>query len=500
MAQEGSQWPSSGTPYWQNGMDTAVIELQKGYYHLWSKSRVINNAWMTEVEFTIVDKMGEPVTDVIRLTDHSGVVSPTFDIKPAVAANAEGQVGVAWYRRIANTNDEINHNIYFAILDSQGSMITGPTNLTLNDGWESPGVLNVPSFDSPRIAASDDGRFFLAWEQTHEEITGTVQDIYYDIRDSSGSLISGPLNLTHGIPDVTGNLSPALTELRGNKFLLYWIRRYPEDDDVFYTVLDSDGDTIRDIDNLSDNERTTDWLTFAASELSDGRILVTWKAWGCSESEHLGRIRYAILASTNYQRLGQAKCLQDVGIASGGDWGVSIAADADKHGIVSWTDENSADRQYLYYSLIDHKGNVVTRPMIFYRSPAKSLITGYEGYASSSRLFIDGVVTFDGIGYDKPGNSTAFVGIHYQNDGTITATNVVMTATLPTGLVYVSDTNPVFSHYHRQPGYLGTSYPTTSWQRSIPPSSSLIRKRKIRRFLPDYLNPEIERTRSKPEQ
>jgi hypothetical protein len=442
FAEPNANWLKKQTNDSYNGTGAAIAELPMGYIYTWSKSRLINGSWNTEIEYLLTDKSGSPFSEIFKLTDHSTSPLPIHDIKPVVALTPEGVIGVAWHRQIFSDKDVVNHNIYLALLDQSGKVIYGPSNITLNSGWVTPTSTGIPSFDSPRIAGTGDERFFLAWHSYLEEIDGSVRDIFYTVRGTNGEKLVDNTNFTNDLPDDIGYSSPTVAAVTPNRVVLAWVQRRPVDDDVFYAVLDSNGNIIKDVRNLSRNEREIDWLTLDSVELSDGNILIAWKAWGCSEHEYAGRIKYAILGA-QYNRTGQPVCLGDPGIAATGDWGVSVAADSDGNAIITWTDEDQFERHHFYYALVDGKLNIITQPMIFHRTETPPFSTSYEGYAITSRLYVDGKVAFGNSNYHALSDQTAKVSVNFGNQGTMPVSSATLTVTIDTGLTYESDTATV---------------------------------------------------------
>lgn len=442
FAEPNANWLKKQTSDSYDGTGAAIAELPMGYIYTWSKSRLINGSWNTEIEYLLTDKSGSPFSGIFKLTDHSTSPMPIHDIKPVIALTPDGVIGVAWHRQIFSDTDVVNHNIYLALLDQSGKVIVGPSNITLNSGWVTPTSKGIPGFDSPRIVGTGDDRFFLAWHSYFDENNGSVRDIYYTVRGPNGEILVGITNFTNDLPDDIGYSSPTATAVTPDRVVLAWVRRRPVDDDIFYTVLDSDGNTIKMIRNLSMNEQEIDWLTLDSVELSDGNILIAWKAWGCSEHEFAGRIKYAILGA-QYNRTGQPVCLGDPGIAATGDWGVSVAADSDGNAIITWTDEDQFERHHFYYALVDGKLNIITQPMIFHRTETPPFSTSYEGYAITSRLYVDGKVEFGSSEYHVPSDKPVKVTLNISNQGTMPLSGAVLTATIDAGLSYESDTAPV---------------------------------------------------------
>jgi hypothetical protein len=430
------------------GQNPAIAETLNGYALVWSRWRFINDRWISELEYTLTDKYGNTIKPVSRLTDHSSAARRTHDFRPVITASAGGNIAITWYREQIDDEDEVNQNIFLAIIDELGNVVFGPENLTNNTAWGPVGASNVPQYNMPRIASTGDDHFFTAWNYTlgNPDISA-VRDIYFDIRASNGDPVTTTVNLTNDLPDLNGNVSPVLASVTGNRVLVAWVFREPENDDVFFTVLDSDGNTVKETQNLSTDDRVIDWVTFDAQELYTGRIIVAWKAWGCSSTDDDGRIRYATISNA-YRRIGQPKCLSKESLAVGGDWGVSMAVDADDNLSFTWTDDwtylqNSDAKPNLYYALLDKNGAVNVKPMIIYRTleGKASLSINHEGYGSASRIFVDSFVAAGPISNDPQDPKMVEIMVRYGNQGTGPTSGLVLTSTLDPNLTYQGSTS-----------------------------------------------------------
>lgn len=437
LAEPNFQWTKKTTSDDYDAIGAAVVETPAGYAYVWSKWRFNNGQWMSEIEYLLTDKSGQPTTPIIQLTDHSTATLATQDLRPTIAATPEGYLGISWQRQIFDRSGAVNSNIYFATTDPSGQLLINPTNITMISGWVTTSTLDIPVVDFSRVAGTHDERYFFAWQSSHEEAGGGVRDIHYAVRDRSEDTFTGTTNYTNDVPDDIGYASPIVTDLTNNRVLLTWVRRSPEDDDIYYAIINSDGSVFRPTNNLSRSEKVVDWFTSSATELSDGRILVAWNAWGCSESNFSGRTKMAVLGA-NYNPNGNPVCLEDdAGIAIGGDYGVSLAADSDTNAIITWTDANQNERRHLYYALVDSHLRVQTEPMIYHRSEVPPFSMSWEGFANTSRLYIDGSAKFSTDGYLPQEGEDAEVTIFYGNAGTVAASSGILTATLHPGLSYV---------------------------------------------------------------
>jgi len=378
---------------------------------------------------------------VSKLTGHSGATVSTYDYDPAVAVAPNGRIGVLWYRDLWNdATTQSNYNIHFAVLDATGNVVVSPLNLTNNAAWGTWGDLNVPRFYSPRIVATTDNRFALAWLREHQESAGYVDDIYYAVRDSSGGEVRGITRFTADTPGWNdGYSTPTLARLSADRALLAFQRW---GNDVYFAVLDSAGNAIQPMTNLSNDGSNQGGWNPAAAQLADGRIVVAWTSGSSSPND---RIRFAVLDAA-WNRIAGPTVLDTPAALTGSDY-VSVAADASGRAILTWMDSDRNYRANLHYALVDGAGSVLTPPMIFRTGQGTnpSIATSYEGYGNTSYSWtlpvgVDGAAAFGSAAFAGAAGRAVYLDMRYANHGATTATAVTLSADLDANLAYVSDT------------------------------------------------------------
>lgn len=474
LAQPAGQATRKATAAPRYGDDLAVAETPtKGFVYAWRVGRCIDNAcniYAYEIEYALVSQTGNALRGATKLTDHSGATVRTYDSEPAVAVTPDGRIGVLWERYLYDQGaSTYNFNLHFAVLDAAGNVLTPPISITNNAEWGAWDALSQPHFDSPRIAPTGNNRFVLAWTRSHRDTSGEVQNIYYAIISSGGTQIKTPTQLTgvtvsagpadqpagdvlFGLfdspitPPSQQHSQPALASLSGNRVFLSWERREGGNDDVLFAVLGSDGGIVKGITDLSQDEGVTDWNNWDVTQLSDGKIVAVWEAWGCYPDEWRPRIRYAVLDSS-FNRLVAPRCLGRAESALTGEGNVSVTADAAGRAIFTWMDRGGSERQNLYYALVDGGGNVVTPAMIFRTDTAvpPDIFTSYHGYGNAPYSWVppagvDGYITAAAAGAGSIGGFGR-VTVSYGNNGAQVANSVLLETTLPSGLTYDSDTS-----------------------------------------------------------
>jgi hypothetical protein len=432
----------------------AVIEAANhDLVYSWTRSRCYDNpctrdGW--EVEFTILDPYGETVTPIKSLTDFSNAAHFTFE-EATTAALGDGHIGFLSrrYQHERGTN-RFNFNIYWTVVNQTGDIVVGPVNLTDNTVWGVWGAQDVPVFWSPQISAIGHDRFVLAWVRHMPTADGDHNEIYYSVRSSSGAEVKPVTLLASGTPGASMHVAPALAAVQGDRALLSWSWRRPGNDQIVYTVLDSNGAVVRPTVELSAADQVTDWDNMDAVQLANGAIVAVWQAWGCVPGEWRPRIRMAVL-DAGFNPVGPPQCLITPSGSSYGDLRASVvAADAD-HAAITWQGDTVAAPNHLFYAVVYSSGTVTTAPTIFLTNPGPYywlLTNGVNGYSSAPVTWQppDGmdsaVALYNPMRGITPGGVTT-VEVRLTGRGAAPATGVTLTATLDPRLRYVGDSSGV---------------------------------------------------------
>ena len=374
------------TPSFYYGYDSAVAELGNGnLLYTWDKYRCldVNNCveFTNEIEFSVANACGQSITGIRKLADHSTAIIDTRDYDASTAVAPNGKVGIIWRRFRHNDAGDSNYNIYFSILDSYGNSLMAPINLTNSTTWGNSSDLNINYFSDPLIVAAADNRFVLAWEKEQQESGGWVNDIYYAVYNSNGNPVKNSTKLTNDTPGISGYILPRLAALSSSRAILTWVNRLDGNDDVYYAAINSSGTLLKTATNLSVDESVVDWWNGDVVQMSDGRVLVAWEAWGCFPGEWTARVRFAILDNA-YNTVVPATCLNSEPVAAERDGYISLAADDAGNAILTWINGPS---DTLYYALLKSSGALVTPPMPFYA--AKESFTSSGTFSLNSHGF-----------------------------------------------------------------------------------------------------------------
>jgi hypothetical protein len=442
--------PENDYAYYQ-----AIAETpDHGFVSAWMKGRWGADFYVYEIEYMLVNRYGETIHEVTRLTDLSQATTYAYDESPAIAVTPDGHIAISWYRRLYNSsNGQSNYNIYLAILDSTGNVVSGPANVTNNNAWGTSSDLYVPQVLSQHLAATGNNRFLLTWEQSYYAPPSgnctsycSVEDVLYAVYNSDGGLVKSPTPLTNDIPGwEEGYSTPGVTALANDRFFVTFTRN-GSNNDLLFAVLDSNGSTVQGITNISTDGNA--WYEGAsdAVQLANGNIAVAWNSY---DGDLNYPIRFAVL-NANYGLVSGPTQLSNAA-AIFGEAFVSVTADQAGHAILTWMDYNFDYRPNLYYALVNSNGTIVTSPMVYRTSESlsnnyiASSFTG-EGNASynwSPPVGVDGAIhSAPEVAGGAPGG-VATVGFVEANHSGSMATSVVLTATLDSDLTYISDSSGV---------------------------------------------------------
>jgi hypothetical protein len=449
-----AQAVKKATADYHYGNRVAVAEGSNGnLIYAWDKGRCLNyncspSGYVYEVEYAILNQYGELVHAATKLVDNSSALDTTYDFDPAVAVAPDGDIGVTWIHELAHytgSTYQYNYNVFFAILDSAGNRVSGPTNLTNNGAWFSygqPGA-GVESMNHPAIAATGDNRFVLAWGRYSYAGNGCSNNCYpeeilYAAQATNGVVVRAATLLESVAPGSSDYYySPALTRLTGNRALF----TFAQNGDIKFLVLDSGGNTVKGKTSITAGGGTYNYNPDAA-QLSDGDTVVAWTA-----SSNSGSISFAVL-DASYSLASGPTTLANPAAATGSDY-VSVAADGAGHGVLTWMDYDYSYRRNLYYALVNGSGSILTNPMIFRTgggSPpsiqSSDIGYGNTSYSTAVAAGVDAWIQAPAMNGAAPGGG-GILPIKYGNHGATTATPVTITATLGVSVTYLSDTSGV---------------------------------------------------------
>ncbi len=427
-------WPDTQTSInatpsqeWLWGYDPSVVETaDQNFVYVWEDGY--------NLRYTLLDQYGQVIKPVYDLAKQDTSVNYSYDTAIALAAAPDGRIGITWYRfrSIYRDNQSLNnYNIWFAILNPDGSFAYGPASLTNNTAFVPYGNDLVRTV-SPTIAASGDNRFMLSWNQYYQPGGYYLYENYYTIRSSTGSLVTPINKMADGIPGTLSYESPKVTSLTNNRFLLAYssYQSNPYRNGIFYCIYNSNGDLL-----MPETDSDLYGYQIDAVQLTGGNVLLA--------TDSYDSIRYTILEANSLVPLDSYAPLSHAS-AEGGT-AVSVTVDSDNHAILTWKDDLS---RYLYYALLGANGTVINGPSI-YRSAQLGdnnayLETSSNGHGITTNSWepltdVDALVDFNALRYGAKPGGTASVWLNYANHGVTSATNPVLTLSIPAGLTYLGN-------------------------------------------------------------
>lgn len=146
---------------------------------------------------------GQPVGGEIRISERTGQ-------RPAVAANAQGRVLVAW-----DAPDASETGVFARLLDASANPV-GPEFRVNTDTQHRQG--------RAAVAADPAGDFFVAWQGEHPDIWRGFFYLYGQAVGSNGNLVGPQVRLYRGsLGEGHPQIAPALAATPSGHFLLTWL-------------------------------------------------------------------------------------------------------------------------------------------------------------------------------------------------------------------------------------------------------------------------------------
>ncbi len=211
---------------WVSFSPVIVVDSDENVHIVWSDNREKYDVF--NLYYTKLSKDGRKLVNDIKITENEG----HWSVEPSIALDSHDNIHIIW---VDNRNGLAGGgwDIFYKKLDNQGKTIVDDLQLTYNTFWDL----------SPSIALDPMDNIHLAWAQNRED----SWEIFYMKLNNEGNKMS-ERRLTF---DPTNSESPYIAIDSNNNIHIVWTnwdQAWPTFNmiEIYYTKLNSDGDTIID--------------------------------------------------------------------------------------------------------------------------------------------------------------------------------------------------------------------------------------------------------------
>jgi len=387
----------AGVGGWRDG--SVIVQTPAGFFSAWSScDENAQGVSVCEIAYKVLDHEGSPLSNVLKLVNHSTSTVNVYDGLPALAVAPNGRVGLVWPSWQSDGNGNTIIKGYFAEVDAQtGHLEVGPVEVTsVSAANEGIGAFH--------ITATADNHFILAWlKNTYS--TYVSGEVKYAVFALNGTLVKAPTSLGAGIGLAMGMAS------RYEALLAYspdW------DSNITLLVLDHNGNVVQSGITIPDT--VSAWPNDLLL-LPNGRTAIAWSKWDANTQT--STIQVAVLDDSYGVAVGPLAFAHPAAVE--GNENAALTTDLDGHIILTWADGWDLQRS-LYYALVDSTGNVLTPPSVFWSGDVQSIGTSWGGQSVTTyltfgdvsythwaatwieRLYNSGITSGCGVGQYCPGN------------------------------------------------------------------------------------------------
>jgi hypothetical protein len=310
--------------------------------------------FFTNIRYQIFSRLGGAGEELL-LTNGEQVVGEPEVIQadarnPTIAPVPDGRVAVAWSllkrRPLPTGETEKNSNIYFAVLDSAGNMLSERFDVTQDTGW----FLTGHTYDYPGVVVTGDSRYVVCWI---DQISAARA-----VRCASHTFGASGISQTAITPVYAGDPTAGslnhltMAALTNNRVLVTFTEAYPDTSKVFYAVVDNGGALVAGPVQIAG----ANGVQPRAVQFANSNILLGW-------IETDGRVAYTYL-DAGYTT-GATQYFTHASRRAAGS--LSLTLERDGKAVLTWVDLD--DQDYLFYALLDQSQAIRTPPMIFISNP-----------------------------------------------------------------------------------------------------------------------------------
>lgn len=221
------------------------------------------------ISYAILDTTGNILSTQTSITGSEDMDDPTVGTSTKDATN--NNVVIAW----EEDNGSGYNEVWFTILNSTGDTMVAKTQVTTN-GVDS---------DDVNVAVLPGGNFAIVWE----EDDGSDEQVWFTIYGSNGSIVKENTKLT---TSEANSDDPGVAATPGGNIVIVWSEPVPDEyDNVFYAILNSSGNVVKAIAEVTTSSLDDDDCDVAIDR--NGNIVISWEDWR-GETD---RVSFAILTS-----------------------------------------------------------------------------------------------------------------------------------------------------------------------------------------------------------
>lgn len=329
-------------------------------------SLVSGGGLYTNLEYMMASGIGSKLFETPRLITENSSDYDVRDNAPVVVVAPNGNISVAWIRRITriSTDFRTNINVFLTILDPSGkNFLTPEINVTQNLSWANTEDADLLEFEGLRIEAvqeisTGEDRFHLTWIEKHTHNTGLITtDVAHAVYTDVGGSVkaAGIFNFGQPVDDKIDYFEPSLISYDDDQLLLMYFVSDANElenpiDSLVFARLDSNGNILQSQTHLYD----VIGEEIDGVQLGDGRVGVVWTN---SENAKVNAFVFNsdLSKPLNYLELenpDKRPCQA-----------VSITQGADRQAILTWMDGGLLER--MYYAVMNSSGEILVDPLAF---------------------------------------------------------------------------------------------------------------------------------------
>jgi len=274
----------------------------------------------------------------VQLTD-TPVYEDDDEADPSIAVAPNGNIIVAWeHPTYVESEDDWWDQIYCSILNRSGTIVKADIALTSSTDYGN---------HDPCVAVTPDGKVFVVWEPSIGP-----DPVSYAILDTAGNILTSEARIFRagGIDDPT--VATSTKNPSNNSVVIAWEEYDGSDDQVWFTILDSAGNTLVANTQVTTTPEYSDEIN--AAVLPNGSFTLVWE----EDDGSYDQIWHAIFDAAGNTVVSPTQ----VTTSTENSYDPAVATTPGGNIVIVWEERVAGQDDNVFYAILDGSGNVV-RPI-----------------------------------------------------------------------------------------------------------------------------------------